>query len=280
MQSGITQIPQTEEHQYQNQITLSGVRFHVIPPEQSNLSSYLERRELLDLVLPSLEDSLGPPLRVLLVGPPGSGKSSLAAQAACKLGLPLWRFVATDSVAAEDWNCQARIANGVVEYVLGPLAAAAFHGGLCLLDDIDKAGVKALSGLVQVMDEGSNSLFSVLGAVAIPIHPSFRLMLAANDLHSLPAFLRTRCVVFHIDHPSVEQTLHMVKSRLPGIDELERAFLRSWEKRCSDSEHTISPREATLVFRLGQKLTSSGQSAAMAMEAALDSVLSHNGQGR
>jgi len=168
-----------------------------------------------------------------------------------------------------------------VDYVLQPLAAAALRGGLCLLDDVDKAGERALSCLVSVLDEASHSVYSNLAAVNIPLHSGFRLILTANDLQSLPPYIVTRCVVFRIDHPGVKETLRMVRSHVPGVEELERAFLRAWEKRQSaEAGRALSPREAVLIFRLGQKMQASGQSAAAAMQSALDSVVPAAGSGR
>ncbi len=213
--------------------TVSGQTLYVVSPEENHETGCFERRwELTDLVLPALSDAFGPPLPVLLVGPPGSGKSTLARLAAAELGLPFYRFQAHDSVSAEDFICVGRIsAAGTVEYVLKPLAAAALRGGLCLLDDVDKAGERALSGLVSVLDEASHRVYSNLAAVSIPLHSRFRLILAANHLEALPPFVRTRCVVFRIDHPGVRETLSIAKSRVPGVKELERAFLEAWKKK-------------------------------------------------
>ncbi|MBU0611140.1 MAG: AAA family ATPase, partial [Armatimonadetes bacterium] len=259
-------------------IELGGQSFPVPSPEDCSTRAYQERPELEEQLEAALDDSIRDPMTVIMEGPAGSGKTTLAWRIAAKLGLPLYRFQCDDCVMADNLLTAPRITSttGAIQFVLQPLAAAAVEGAVCLLDDADKCSPHALSALVSIVDPAIRSLYSSqAGGVAIPVRRSFRLLLAVNDLAAVPSFILDRCVKIHIGYPAIEQTIQMALLALPADvgQVLERAFWKAWRKTPADQRAPLSPRAASLTFEFSAKLLARGRTATDAVALALQSCV-------
>jgi len=248
-------------------------------PQQPRAEDYLRRPEVETPLAACLSrDEFGPPLAPLLVGPPGSGKTTLAQVVARRQERPFFRFQGNSSVTAEDFLCVGRIAPTGVEYVLQPVAAAMVLGALVLVDDIDKVDSKALSLFLPILDGATTIESTLLGGV-VQVSPDFRLVFASNELESLPLFLRTRVVTFRVDYPDVGEVVRMAELHVPDTGaSLTRAFLHAWKRR-NGSNGSLAPREAVRIFQLAGKFGKTGQPVRGAVQAAMDAVLGSGAGG-
>jgi MoxR-like ATPase len=124
-------------------------------------------------VLPELLLALGARCHVLLVGPAGTGKSTLAAQAAEALGLTL------QAISLGPTTPMSKVfgyfdAHG--NYHGTPFRRAFEHGGVMLLDELDNGHPGLLAELNQALALGVCAFAD--GMVAA--HPDFRLVATGN----------------------------------------------------------------------------------------------------
>jgi len=178
---------------------------------------------------------------LLLFGPPGSGKSSLAPNVARELGWDYYAQVVTSRTEPEDllWrfdamkrlnDAQAK-ALGAMEtyYPKGPLWRAFEQGAtgqrcVVLIDEIDKAD-----------PDLPNSLLGPLGSLSFPLpwddtsqvsvteeHAPL-IVITTNDDRELPRPFLRRCIVFELSPPSRDHLLRVAEQHLGRHYDEERA---------------------------------------------------------
>jgi MoxR-like ATPase len=206
---------------------------------------YLPSQKLIDVV--NLAIYLGRPL--LLKGEPGCGKTQLALAVAYELGLNLETWYVKSTSRAKDGlyvydavgrlrDAQLSVSGSLTEeekkrfdnpksYVrLGALGRAFDNPKrtVVLIDEIDKADIDFPNDLLLELDEQLIKIEEIreggqekkIEANEPPI-----IFITSNEEKDLSdAFLR-RCLFYHLDFPSHEQIVQIVKYRFPGIaDEL------------------------------------------------------------
>jgi len=118
--------------------------------------------------------------RVLLVGPPGSGKTKLPTQACHHLAWPMYRMQGQRDNTIQDligcWTAK----NGETVFEHGPLPRAMTDGAVFLMDEMDHNPAEINSVLHSVMEPGGSLVIATNGNEVIPPHPNFRLIFTAN----------------------------------------------------------------------------------------------------
>lgn len=133
--------------------------------------------------------------RVLLHGQTRTGKSTFAANIAQDLGLPFFKVVFTpDTSMAEVRGFHTPVTdehgNAVMRWMDGPAIAAWRHGGLLLIDEIDRGGADLQSFCYVLFDDPDVAALTLpreirmkdgeLRCETIKPHPNFRCVVTTN----------------------------------------------------------------------------------------------------
>lgn len=143
-------------------------------PEVDEFYSF--RKELLSTVLYALERSNEP---LLLIGPTGSGKTSVVEQACARLLKPVTRVNLDGDITRSDFVGQW-VLNGknTMTFNYGPLPVAMREGRVLIVDEID-AGAAPVVMVLQAVLEGKPLVILETGETIKP-HPEFRICATAN----------------------------------------------------------------------------------------------------
>lgn len=123
--------------------------------------------------LPRLIRYLGAGVHVYLVGPAGTGKSTMAEQAAEALGLDFRAMSLNPTMNAVRFEGY-QDANG--RYVPTLFREGYENGGLFLLDEIDNGHPSVISAINQAISTGTCAFADKM----VPMHPDFKLVATAN----------------------------------------------------------------------------------------------------
>ena len=193
---------------------------------------------------------LGRPL--LIVGAAGVGKTEVAKVAASALGRELVRMQCyeglDESKALYEWNYQKQLlsiqmgAQGMSDlfgedYLLErPLLKSIRSESpvVLLIDEIDKADAEFEAFLLELLSEMQVTIpeYGTIHAKSTPF-----IVLTSNHTRPLSEALRRRCAYLYIEYPDVEKEVRILRSRLPGLDEVlakqvarAAGYLRASEK--------------------------------------------------
>ena len=120
--------------------------------------------------------------RILLVGPTGSGKSSLIAQLAARLNWPMRCINLHGETSVSDFLGTHKARNGEVFFQYGILPTAMREGYVLCLEELDAATPEILFVLQGVLEEGGTLTIADNAGEHIVPHPDFRLVATANTL--------------------------------------------------------------------------------------------------
>jgi cobaltochelatase CobS len=118
--------------------------------------------------------------RVLLVGPPAVGKSSIFEQFAARCGYPVTRFNGNRDITVQDFvgNYEAR--DGCTVWCDGPLPRAMKEGHILLLDEVDHMPAECSSVLHSVLEPNGRLVMTAKGGEVIHPHENFRIVATSN----------------------------------------------------------------------------------------------------
>ena len=235
------------------QFLISGGMFASVEAASQGLGTagYLPSREIATAVF--LADRLEKPL--LVEGPAGVGKTELALAFARASGRELirlqcyegldeakalyeWEYAkqllytqllkdrigaavadaptlgeAADRIAAEGnvfFSRRFLLPRPVLQAILSPRPA------LLLVDEVDKADPELEAFLLEILSDWAVSV-PELGTLRAEIVP--RVVLTSNASRELSDALRRRCLHLHVDYPSQERELAVVRARVPEATE-------------------------------------------------------------
>jgi MoxR-like ATPase len=133
----------------------------------------VEMPELHHEVLPEVIRMLKQDLPTWLQGPPGTSKSTIAAQAAEALGLPLHAISCHEAMTRSDMFGYTD-ANGKDHR--SPMWEAYENGGVLLLDEIDNGNANILAALNSALSNG----FTTFAGQTVRKHDNFKVVATAN----------------------------------------------------------------------------------------------------
>ncbi len=207
----------------------------LIPPEDmANIGGLDNLKDWLALRVASFTDEatefgIAPPRGIMLVGPPGTGKSLVAKATANMLGLPLIRFDVSRIFQSLVGSSEARV-RSTLKLVDAMAPCVLF------LDEIDKVFGGTVSGLQGDSGVGQRVLGSILTWLQEGEAPVF-VVATANRVEYLPPEMMRRGrmdEVFSVQTPSEEERMAILRIHVrkrghdpDQIDDLELAVAGS-----------------------------------------------------
>lgn len=192
--------------------------------------------------LPKVWQIAGRTMPVLLSGPPGTGKTSLAIQAAKNANLPYYKVACSPDALPNEVIGGANVdENGGWKYLYGPYLRACGEGspaGLLVVDDIHNAGPGIQSALYTVLDSGAGGLTTLPSGRNVTPDADFRVVCTMNyDPNDLPEPILDRIAVrIMVMVPSEEMLATLeprirawVESDYDGTNPNPVATFRQWQ---------------------------------------------------
>jgi len=180
--------------------------------------------------------------RILLVGPPGTGKTRNAVEIARQRGVPAVMVTLTEETPAAELRGFFVPWRGRFRWVDGPVLLAMRQGGVLVINEIDHASPDALSFLLAALDDPAVAQVVLPNGEVVEPAPGYACICTMNgDPATLPSPLLDRfSAVLRIDrvHPQALLVLP---------PDLQRA---ARETVALPAERRISPRAWYAVDRL------------------------------
>lgn len=187
-------------------------------------------------LLPDLALAIRLDANVLLVGPPGTGKTSLPVQIAAAKRQPCIRFNCDGETRVHHLRGQQRPAavDGVLTLAFhhGRLVEAMRAGHWVVFDELDAAPANVLFALQPVLEEGSRTIDIPETGETVAAHPAFRVFATGNTIgarsrarakHAGTSPMNTALVdrfsmLIEVTYPSREEENEIVSLHAPGLD--------------------------------------------------------------
>ena len=166
------------------------------------------------------------PTNVLIIGPPGTGKSILVRKFAEESGLPYWHVMGRQGITAEELLGREVLVpekGGTKSvWVEGIIPKAVKAGGILHIDEANVIDPSVLMRLDELLDSKRRlSLEDITGRKGhiIKAHPDLFIVFSMNPpsyegVNPLPDPILNRVVTFELDFPPVEDELKIVASQL------------------------------------------------------------------
>jgi cobaltochelatase CobS len=217
--------------------------------------------------------------RMLLVGPTGSGKSSLVVQLAARLHWPLRRVNLHGETGVSDFLGTFKARNGEVYFQYGLLPTAMREGQILVLEELDAATPEILFALQGVLEEEGTLTLAENGGEIVPPHPNFRLVATANTLgrgdesglytgtNVLNASHLDRWnVVYSVGYPPPEQETAIIREKAP---DLPPALVEGMIKLAREVRKAVAEEQLYTTFSTRRLLAFARKIASLGLEQAL-----------
>lgn len=239
-------------------VVIDGVEIYLSEPDEIPMK-WVGQEELIMQVLAAwlvVEDG-DIPLNPRLTGKPGVGKTTLAYNAAKRLGKPVYIFQATMDTRPEDLIITPVISEqGKIKYIASPIVSAMIKGGVAIIDEGNRMSEKSWASLAPLLD-ARRYVESIVAGVKIYAHSDFRICVTMNEDAStfeLPEYISSRLQPqIYVDFPEREEELMILKSNLPFADEEILEYVVDFLQAAHASDERYTVRDGINIARYALK---------------------------
>jgi len=239
-------------------VVIDGVELYLSEPDNLSIE-WIGQEELIIQVLAAwlVVEEGDLPLNPRLTGRPGVGKTTLAYNAAKRLGKPTYIFQATMDTRPEDLIITPVISeNGSIKYVASPIVSAMIKGGVAIIDEANRMSEKSWASLAPLLDS-RRYVESVVAGIKIYAHPEFRICVTMNEDAStfeLPEYISSRLQPqIYVDFPERDEELMILRKNVPFADEEILEYVVDFLQAAHASDERYSVRDGINIARYAIK---------------------------
>ncbi len=239
-------------------VVIDGVELYLNEPDNLSIE-WVGQEELIIQILAAwlVVEEGDIPLNPRLTGRPGVGKTTLAYNAAKRLGKPAYIFQATMDTRPEDLIITPVISeNGSIKYVASPIVSAMIKGGVAIIDEGNRMSEKSWASLAPLLDS-RRYVESVVAGIKIYAHPEFRICVTMNEDAStfeLPEYISSRLQPqIYVDFPERDEELMILRKNVPFADEEILEYVVDFLQTAHEADERYTVRDGINIARYAIK---------------------------